>query len=117
MIFVKLNADNIVIDSVVVNDSVILDNGIPSELIGIQYLNNITKHSKWKSSNTNIPSKTASIGDIYYPDQDVFKSPQPYSSWIFDEIEWRWRAPVSYPIPNDNEFYVWNESIKNWELS
>ena len=34
-------------------------------------------------------------------------------SWIFNEDECRYEAPI--PYPNDNQIYVWDESILNWK--
>lgn len=47
----------------------------------------------------------------------VFKSPQPYPSWIWydqeDSIP-HWTAPK--PTPEDDKIYVWVESELNWQL-
>lgn len=54
----------------------------------------------------------AGIGDIYDQDHDVFYGPQPFSSWYLDQTTWLWHAPI--PMPTDGQFYLWDESVKNW---
>lgn len=43
-----------------------------------------------------------------------FKSPAPFSSWIFNETTWLWQAPK--PYPTTGKAYSWNEGINDWEL-
>ena len=40
-----------------------------------------------------------------------FWKPQPYPSWIKNDIEWE--APVDYPA--DGKFYIWDESSQMWK--
>jgi len=51
-------------------------------------------------------------GWIYYPEQDVFIEPQPYSSWSLDMNIFHWVPPVGYPT--DGNRYQWNEDQQNW---
>jgi len=55
----------------------------------------------------------AGLGYIYDATNDVFYAPQPYPSWILNNITWLWESPVAYPT--DGKQYKWNESITNWE--
>ena len=55
----------------------------------------------------------AGIGYTYDAINDVFYSPQPFPSWMLNNITWLWEAPVAYPT--DGKDYKWNESITNWE--
>jgi hypothetical protein len=41
------------------------------------------------------------------------KPPQPYPSWLWSNDWNNWIAPT--PYPNDEEFYSWNEDLKDWE--
>jgi hypothetical protein len=57
----------------------------------------------------------ARIGWTYNIDRDAFIPPKPYSSWIINEQTCLWEAPVAYP--NDENSYVWNETLLNWEMA
>jgi len=52
------------------------------------------------------------IGDLWLEELDKFKPKQPFLSWIFDEVEWCWKAPIEKP-EGDNH---WNESTLQWVL-
>lgn len=54
----------------------------------------------------------AGIGYIYDAKNDVFYAPQPFPSWILNNTNWTWEAPI--PMPNDGKKYDWNESSKSW---
>jgi hypothetical protein len=112
--FAKLNDDNVVIDVIAVSNDVITVNGNESEQAGIDFLNSITGHSKWKqtSYNNNFRNKYAGIGNIYLPLLDVFIPSQPYLSWTFNETSLKWEAPVEKP--NDGKYYGWFEPNKQW---
>jgi len=56
----------------------------------------------------------AGIGYTYDQANDVFIYPQPYLSWILNETNWTWEAPVAYP--KDGKDYVWDEDTKSWVL-
>jgi hypothetical protein len=66
---------------------------------------------KRTSYNGNIRYNYAGIGYTYDPIDDAFIAPQPYPSWILNELK-QWEAPILYP--NDNKMYNWDESIGNW---
>jgi len=54
----------------------------------------------------------AGIGYIYDANRDAFIPPKPYASWVLDENTCSWVAPI--PHPNDNSFYIWNETTLSW---
>lgn len=54
----------------------------------------------------------ASIGYTYDPVNDVFYAPQPYESWVLDQTNWTWKAPVA--MPTDKKSYAWDEATKSW---
>ena len=56
----------------------------------------------------------AGVGYSYDQTRDAFIAPKPYASWILNEDTCLWEAPVA--MPEDDNMYTWNESIKNWEL-
>ncbi len=56
----------------------------------------------------------AGVGYTYDPVRDAFYAPQPFGSWSLNEDTCLWQAPVVYP--DDENSYIWNEEIINWEL-
>jgi hypothetical protein len=95
-------------------------NVLPNPELWIQTSYN-TKNNVHYAPNTNTPDggialrgNYAGIGFIYDSINDVFYSPQPYPSWILNKSNWSWESPIPYPI--DGNHYVWNETVKNWEI-
>lgn len=119
--FAQLDENNNVINVVKVLDEVILDeNGNENEQIGINYLKTVVPGNyKWvqTSYNNKIRFRYAPIGGFYHEALNVFFYPKPFPSWVMNEIEYSWEAPV--PKPEDrNGFYLsWNEDILNWEYN
>jgi hypothetical protein len=37
---------------------------------------------------------------------------QPFSSWTWDEDEYKWISPTAYP--NDDKIYQWDEETLSW---
>jgi hypothetical protein len=62
----------------------------------------------------------AGMGYIYDSEHDVFYAPSPYPSWILNNTNWLWEAPI--PMPSDAgtgeppKIYRWNEETTNWVL-
>jgi len=56
----------------------------------------------------------AGVGFTYDEVNDVFVQPKPYDSWIINESNWTWEAPVAFP--NDDNGYNWNEETQSWDL-
>lgn len=119
--FAKLNANNIVIDSDVVNNSDINDTEFPeSEALGIAYLNGIFgeltdgEYYKQTSYNNNFRGKYASIGDTYDSENDIFVPQKPFDSWTWDADLNDWVSPVAMPV--DGQTYVWNDNDMRWEV-
>ena len=57
----------------------------------------------------------AGIGYVYDVENDVLYAPQPFPSWTLNRETWLWEPPV--PYPNNDKFYIWDETIKNWVVS
>ena len=66
------------------------------------------------SYNNNIRYNYAGIGYTYDATRDAFISPKPYDSWLLDEKTCKWEPPI--PVPQDENFYTWNEEQLNWEI-
>jgi hypothetical protein len=68
----------------------------------------------WVETFMDSEKKYAGIGDTYDATRDAFISPKPYGSWLLDEETCQWEAPT--PMPQDENFYTWNEEQLNWEI-
>ena len=130
--FAKLDQNNIVVQVLVIDNSDILDeHGNESEEIGIQICKkNYCKNSKWvqTSYNSNFRYKFAGIGDkfdealnafiapgyLYIEEYDVFALPPKFPSWVWNQEEERYVAPIKKPV--DTFRYLWNEEKLNWEI-
>ena len=53
----------------------------------------------------------AGIDYIYDPILDIFLPPKPYPSWIINEQEYDWMAPIPKPTSG---FYLWSEKKLQW---
>ena len=54
----------------------------------------------------------AGAGYTYDEERDAFIAPKPYPSWILNEDECCWYAPV--PKPTDDASYEWDEENQQW---
>lgn len=135
--FAKISEENIVLQVLTLNDSDMLDeNGIPSELIGQQYLE---KHNNWPAhlwiqtsyntcNNVHIYGGTpfrgnyAGIGKIWDPINNMFYLPKPYPSWILNLQKARFESPIgnapelTKEQKQNKQRYIWNENNKSWDL-
>jgi hypothetical protein len=129
--FAKIGLNNKVIAVHSVVNKVLHDsNGIEREDIGIDFLTKLHGWSIWKqtsynthggvhsSGGTPLRKNYAGIGYTYDEDRDAFIPKKPFNSWILNETTCLWEAPVAKPITEleDNQYYVWNETIINWEI-
>lgn len=64
------------------------------------------------SYNGSLRKNYAAIGGVYDPAREAFISPQPYPSWILDEVTCQWDAPV--PFPDSEIPHIWDEQICEW---
>lgn len=67
------------------------------------------------SYNANIRKNYAGIGFYYDEIRDAFIPPQPYPSWILNEDNCLWQAPIPYPNEG-TDIYTWNEQNQTWDL-
>ena len=104
--FAKLDENNNVLAVHLVNNDVLLVDGIESEQVGIDFLTGLHGHSLWKqtSYNGNIRKQYCGIGYSYNAEADVFVAPQPFASWSLDS-NYDWQPPVA--MPTDDKIYYW----------
>jgi len=55
----------------------------------------------------------ATIGYTYDSTRDAFIPPKPFDSWTLNETTCLWEAPTA--MPDDDNFYNWNESTQTWD--
>ena len=107
--------NNIVTRVIVVdNKDTSNEDGIEIEQIGIDFCSNLLGGT-WKQTSYNgkIRKNYAGIGYTYDDKLDAFIPPQPFKSWLLDEVTCQWKAPVD--MPTDGKFYTWNEETTSWD--
>lgn len=117
--FARIDESNIVQQVVVVDDTVLADpsTGEETEALGVEYLNslNIGEGTWLQTSYTGrIRGRFAGIGMVYLPDLDVFALPQPYPSWVLNQQNYEWEAPI--PRPDEPYPFLWDEPTTSWKL-
>jgi hypothetical protein len=125
--FAKIGLNNKVIEVLSIHNDVLKDsNGIEQESIGVDFLTKLTGYPVWKqtsynthggvhsSGGTPLRKNHAGIGYTYDEDRDAFIPKKPFASWILNETTCQWEAPIVKP--DNGQKYIWNETIKNWEL-
>jgi hypothetical protein len=121
--FAQLDENNVVTQVIVVSNNELLDaNGQESEELGIAFCQRLFG-GNWKqtSYNHNMRKRYAGIGYSYNAELDAFVPPKPYASWVLNNTEANWEAPV--PLPSDAgqgeppKNYIWNEETTSWDLS
>jgi hypothetical protein len=59
----------------------------------------------------------AGIGYTYDASRDAFIPPKPFASWVLNETQCLWEAPVAYPEDAaEGELYRWDEDTVSWVL-
>ena len=112
--FAQIDDNNVVTKVIYIDNSVCLDeNGEEQESLGIDFCRS-ANDSRWvqTSYNRTFRKNYASIGYVYDETNDAFVPPQPFPSWILNEITYRWEPPV--PFPADGKAYNWDESVLRW---
>ena len=114
--FAKLDANNIVIDVQVVDDS-----NAATEAKGQNFLRKIYQDptAVWKLTGENPPytKGNAGKGAIWDPVKKMFHSVQPFPSWTLNEDKGDWDPPIPIPIrEDDGRAQRWNEDTKNWDV-
>ena len=51
-------------------------------------------------------------GGVYDSERDIFMPEKPWPSWVVNESNWEWKAPVD--MPDDGNQYQWNEKTQSW---
>ena len=118
--FAELDSNNRVINVLVVNNSDIGNLSFPeSEQVGINYLNSFLPVANYKqtSYNGNFRGNYAGIGYTFLPEWGThggFRPESPYPSWILNNTNLQWEAPVPLPSDSDTVPYLWDEETVSW---
>ena len=113
--FAKIDNNNTVLEVVVVNNDVLLEDGVEVEQKGIDFLNDLLGVANWvkTSYNGSFRKQFGGIGFVYDNVNDLFVRPQPFASWTLDEnFDWQ----PSTPMPLNGKPYQWNEGTLTWDL-
>ena len=114
--FAELDENNVVKRVIVVGNADTSDaHGVEKEHIGAAFCERLLGGT-WKqtSYNGNMRKRYAGIGYVYDPVRDAFIPPKPFDSWLFDENELCWIAPIPKPETGLDYFWVWDEITKDW---
>ena len=94
--FAEIDENGVVLRVIVVGNKDTADaNGVEKEHIGAAFCERLFGGT-WKqtSYNGNIRKNYAGIGYSYDATRDAFIPPQPYASWVLDELTCQWKAPT-----------------------
>lgn len=114
--FAELDADNIVVQVIVVNNSELLgDSGQEQEALGIAFCQSLFGGT-WVQTSYSGSFRVRFAGQGYAYDQnhDAFIAPKPFASWLFSNNILDWVPPV--PYPEDGEQYIWDEDTVSWSV-
>jgi hypothetical protein len=114
--FAELDNNNKVLRVIVVrNEDILNKDGIEEEKKGIDFCINLFGGNWIQTSfSGKFRKRLAGIGDTYDQTIDGFIAPKPFNSWVLNEENCEWEAPVSRP--EDENLYHWNESTLSWDL-
>jgi hypothetical protein len=116
--FAQLDADNNVLQVIVVDNNDILDeDGNESEALGITFCQNLFgSDTTWVQTSYNLNFRThfASVNGTYDSTLDAFIPPKPFPSWLLDNDTLTWYPPVTRPLPTDDISHYYDESLETW---
>jgi hypothetical protein len=113
--FAQLDQNNVVLQVIKVDNSHCLDqSGDESETVGIAYCQSLYPNTNWKQSsyNGNIRKNHAWVGFTYDEQRDAFIPPKRFASWVLNESNYYWYAPVARL--DDDKIYDWDEATISW---
>jgi hypothetical protein len=108
--------ENIVIAVIVVDNEILISNGVEVEQLGIDFIDSLNIKEiydydtiRQTSYNSNFRNTYAGIGFTYDSVNNVFISPKPFEDWVL--VDFKWEAPI--PYPSDGNHYIWKDG--DWE--
>ena len=113
--YAKIGTGNIVLSVEVVNNDVLLKDGVENEQQGVEFLQNLYGNKDLylqTSYNSTFRKNYAGVGFDYDSTKDAFIAPQPFPSWVLNDDTCQWDAPSAYP--DDDKMYDWDEDTTSW---
>lgn len=110
--FAQINDNNIVTQVIVIADSDATD-----EATGIAFCKSLYgSDTDWVETKIDgsVHTRYAGKGMYYDSSRDAFYPPKPYPSWVMDETEKMYVAPVAKPSDHLIYEYTWSESGNTW---
>ena len=101
--------DGIVTEVITGIDETELIEGLDTETWYGNYRGQVCKRTSY---NSKIRGTYAGKGFTYNEAEDIFITPQPYSSWTREGSFWN--SPIPRPI--DENVYTWNEATLSWDV-
>ena len=101
--------DNIVVEVIVADQSVIDSFEDPTEWVQTSYNTHGGVHS---NGGTPLRKNYATMGGTYDSTRNAFMTAKPYPSWTLDESTCYWEAPVARP--DSDTPHQWNEDSLTW---
>jgi len=114
--FAKVGAGNKVIKVHVVNNEILMKDGVENAQQGIEFLQNLYNNRNLyvqTSYNSTFRKRFAATGYTYDQTRDAFIEPKPFTSWTLNEETCGWEAPT--PYPDDDKVYRWDEESTSWK--
>ena len=117
----KINENNVVVDTLVVDETKISDENGINDLLATSFSNtNKNTTGNWivsglfQEGSEIFRGRQASIEDNWDPIKQKFYAKKPHDSWILDEVTLEWNPPI--PRPNSITKWNWNEETRSWVL-
>lgn len=117
----KIDENNVVLDTLVVDETKISDENGISDLLAASFSNkNKSTTGIWKvagmfqEGNESFRGIQPGIGDNWHPIKQKFYLKKPHNSWILNENTLEWEPPI--PRPNSITKWNWDEDIQSWVL-
>lgn len=116
--FAQLDQNSVVTNVIVVGNPDLWDeNGVEQEQLGIAFCKSLFGvDTEWRqtSYNRRFRKNFAGIGFSYDADRDAFIPPKRFASWLLNEETCTWMPPI--PMPEDGNYYDWDEATGDWVL-
>ena len=112
--YARIGVGNIVIETHVLNNDVLMKDGVENEQQGVEFLQNLFSNRDLyiqTSYNNSFRKNYAGEGYSYDSTRDAFIPHKPYSSWLLNEDTCNWESPISKPEGD----YIWNEGTQAWD--
>jgi hypothetical protein len=88
------------------------EDGVDWEQHYSEFYNAKCKRTEYVEEGIPYRKNYAGLGYTYDEQRDAFLAPQPFPSWILNEITCTWESPI--PYPNDGLKYRWDEEQLQW---